>query len=112
MIEGGTRLHHGIKTLFILPDAQGQFSQQRQLLGEEESGGRRKLELIQEAHTLGPEEITALGQLESVLSAKEPMNAIAQHRALPHKETTLTQHLFDLSGCLPADVHARNEVAP
>jgi hypothetical protein len=46
MIESGTRRHHGIKTLFILLYAQGQFSQQRQLLGREESGGRRQLELI------------------------------------------------------------------
>jgi hypothetical protein len=82
-----------------------------QLLGEKESSGRRKIELIQEAHAFGSEQIAALGQLEPVLGAKEPMNAIAHHRAMPHKETTLAQHLFNLSGGLPADVHPRNETA-
>jgi hypothetical protein len=82
-----------------------------QLLGEKESSGRRKIELIQEAHAFGSEQIAALGQLEPVLGAKEPMNAIAHHRAMPHKETKLAQHLFNLSGGLPADVHPRNETA-
>jgi hypothetical protein len=63
-----------------------------QLLGEKESSGRRKIELIQEAHAFGSEQIAALGQLEPVLGAKEPMNAIAHHRAMPHKETKLAQH--------------------
>jgi hypothetical protein len=66
---------------------------------------------MQETHALGPEEIAALGQLKAVLGAKESMNAIAHHRALAHKETTLAQHLFNLSGGLPADVHPRNKIA-
>ena len=36
---------------------------------------------------------------------------MAHHRTLPHKETTLAQHLFDLSGCLPIEVNAGNEIA-
>jgi hypothetical protein len=46
MIESGARLHHGLKSFFILSDAQGEFPQQRELLGEKEPGGRWKLELI------------------------------------------------------------------
>jgi hypothetical protein len=76
------------------------------LLPKKEPSGCRKLELIQEAHALGPEQIAALRQLEIVLSTKEPMNAIAHHGALPHKETSLTQHLFDVSDGPCANVHA------
>ena len=46
-----------------------------------------------------------------LLGAKESMNAIAHHRALSHKETTLAQYLFNLSGGLPADVHPGNKIA-
>jgi hypothetical protein len=81
------------------------------LLGKKKSRRCRKLELVQKAHAFDPKQIAALGQLETVLSAKEPMNAITHHGALSHKETTLAQHLFNLSGGLPADVHPRNKIA-
>ena len=65
---------------------------------------------IRNAHALGPEEIATLGQSQPVLSPKESMNPVAQHGALAHKETSLAQHFFYLSGGLPADMHPRNEV--
>jgi hypothetical protein len=52
------------------------------LLDQQESGRRWKLQPFPEAHALVAEEVAALRQLHFVLAAKEPMNAIAQHRAL------------------------------
>jgi hypothetical protein len=46
MMERAADLDHGRKSLFILSDAQSEFSQQRELLGEKESGGRGKLKLV------------------------------------------------------------------
>jgi hypothetical protein len=51
---------------------------------------------------LVPNRFAALGQLEAVLSAKELMNAIAQHRALAHEKTALAEHFLDLPG-LPTE---------
>ena len=46
MMESAAYLDHGLQSLFILADAQSEFSPQRALLGEKESGGRGKLELV------------------------------------------------------------------
>ena len=111
MMQSGALLDFGVKILFVLPDAQGEFPQEPELLGEQESGERGKLEPIQEAQPFGPKEIAARGQSQPRLGTKESMKTIADHRALPHKETPLAQHFFNLSGGLPADVHPRNELA-
>ena len=46
------------------------------------------------------------GHAGLVLSAKQTMNAIAQHRALANEKTALAEHLLDLSGLPTDDMHA------
>jgi hypothetical protein len=46
-----------------------------------------------------------------VLSAKQTMNAIAQHGALAHEKAALAEHLLDVSGLPADDMHAGDQLA-
>jgi hypothetical protein len=109
--HAGARLQHGIKTLFILPMRKASSRSSANCWVRRSPAGAGRSSLFKKLMPLAPNRSLQMGQLEIVLGAKEPMNAIADHRALPYKETTQAQHLFNLSGGLPADVHPRNEIA-
>ena len=72
---------------------------------------RWEFQPFQEAGALAAEEVAALWQLHFMLTAKQPMNAIAQHRALTDEKTALAEHLLDLPGLASWNMHAGDEPA-
>ena len=96
--EFGRVFEHGFEGGLVFGDTGLEAAQHFELLLEQESGGRGKVELVQEPEAALAEEVAALGQLQVVLGAEKAMDAVADHGALAHEEAALAQHFLSLAG--------------
>ena len=91
---------HGFESGFVFSDAGLEIPQHFELLLEQESGGRRKIELVEKAQATLAEDVAALRELQVVLGAEEAMDAVAHAGALPNEEGALAQDFLALPGSL------------